>query len=60
VVDARAGWEWENYTLTVFAKNLFDEKYLTAVERTDDPPLYPAYGMAGDERQFGLTLTGRF
>ena len=60
VVDARVGWEWENYTLTLFAKNLFDEKYLTAVERIDSPPLYPAYGMAGDERQVGLTLTGRF
>lgn len=60
VVDARAGWEWENYTLTVFAKNLFDEKYLTAVERDDSPPLYPAYGMAGDERQIGLTLRAEF
>ena len=60
IVDARAGWEWENYTVTLFAKNLFDEKYLTAVERNDSPPLYPAYGMAGDERQIGLTLTGRF
>lgn len=60
VVDARAGWEWENYTITVFAKNLFDEKYLTAVERTDNQPLSPAYGMAGDERLVGLTLTGRF
>lgn len=60
VVDARAGWEWENYTLTVFAKNLFDEKYLTAVERADDPPLYPAYGMAGDERQLGVTLRAEF
>lgn len=60
VVDARAGWEWENYTVTLFAKNLLDEKYLTAVERTDSPPLYPAYGMAGDERMLGVTLTGRF
>ncbi len=60
VVDARAGWEWENYTLTVFAKNLFDEKYLTAVETTHSPPLSPGYGMAGDERQFGVTLRAEF
>ncbi|MDQ8697779.1 TonB-dependent receptor [Hyphomicrobium sp. LHD-15] len=60
VVDARAGWEWENYTLTVFAKNLFDEKYLTAVERNDSPPLSPGYGMIGDERQFGLTLRAEY
>lgn len=59
-VDARAGWEWENYTLTVFAKNLFDEQYLTAVERNDYPPLSPGYGMAGDERQFGLTLRAQY
>ncbi|HRN87170.1 TonB-dependent receptor [Hyphomicrobium sp.] len=60
VVDARAGWEWEHYTLTVFAKNLFDEKYLTSVDTRDSPPLAPAYGFIGDERTVGMTLTGRF
>lgn len=60
VVDARAGWEWENYTLTVFAKNLLDEDYLTSVDRVHGGVLAPAYGFIGDERQVGLTLTGRF
>ena len=60
VVDASVGWEWENYTLTLFAKNLFDEEYLTSVDTRDNPPLAPAYGFIGDERQIGLTLRGAF
>ena len=52
VVDARAGWEWEHYTLTVFAKNLLDEQYLTQKEATA--------GWIGDERMVGMTVTGRF
>lgn len=60
IVDAQVGWEWDNYTLTLFAKNLFDEDYLTSVNRVDGGVLSPAYGFIGDERQVGLTLTGRF
>lgn len=60
VVDARVGWEWEQYTLTLFAKNLFDENYLTAVSRVDGGTLSPSYGMVGDSRLLGVTLTGRF
>ncbi|MDO9382926.1 MAG: TonB-dependent receptor [Hyphomicrobiaceae bacterium] len=60
VVDARVGWEWEKYTLTLFAKNLFDENYLTAVSRVDGGTLSPSYGMVGDSRLVGVTLTGRF
>lgn len=60
VVDARVGWEWENYTLTLFAKNLFDEGYLTSVNRVDGGRLSPDYGFIGDERQVGLTLRAEF
>lgn len=60
VVDARVGWEWEQYTLTLFAKNLFDENYLTAVSRDDGGTLSPSYGMVGDSRLVGVTMTGRF
>lgn len=60
VVDASVGWEWEHYTLTLFAKNLLDEDYLTAVDRTHAPPQSPAYGSIGDERLVGVTLTSRF
>lgn len=59
IVDARAGWEWEKYTLTVFAKNLFDERYLTSTKAFAEP-LDPEYGFIGDERTVGVTLTSRF
>jgi outer membrane receptor protein involved in Fe transport len=60
IVDAQVGWEWENYTLTLFAKNLFDEEYLTSVNTNDRGRISPAYGFIGDERQIGLTLRAEF
>lgn len=60
VVDAQLGWEWENYTLTLFAKNLFDEQYLTSVNEVDGGRISPAYGFIGDERQVGLTLRAEY
>lgn len=60
VVDAQVGWEWENYTLTLFAKNLFDEEYLTSVNTVDGGLLSPAYGFIGEERQIGLTLRAQY
>ncbi|MGE0626709.1 MAG: TonB-dependent receptor [Hyphomicrobiaceae bacterium] len=56
VVDASVGWQWKNYTLTLFSKNLLDEKYLTAVDRTTPP----GTGFVGDGRVVGLTLRGQF
>lgn len=60
IVDAQVGWEWENYTLTLFAKNLFDEHYLTSVNEVDGGVLSPSYAFIGDERQIGLTLRAEF
>lgn len=60
IVDAQVGWEWENYTLTLFAKNLFDEQYLTSVNEVDGGRISPAYGFIGDERQVGLTLRAEY
>lgn len=60
IVDAQVGWEWENYTLTLFAKNLFDEQYLTSVNEFDGGRISPSYGFIGDERQVGLTLRAEF
>lgn len=60
VVDAELGWEWESYTLTLFAKNLFDEQYLTSVNEVDGGRISPAYGFIGDERQVGLTLRAEY
>lgn len=60
IVDAQLGWEWENYTLTLFAKNLFDEHYLTSVNEVNGGPISPAYAFIGEERQFGLTLRAQY
>lgn len=60
VVDAQVGWEWENYTLTLFAKNLFDEHYLTSVNEVDGGRISPSYGFIGEERQIGLTLRAEY
>jgi iron complex outermembrane recepter protein len=60
IVDARVGWEWENYILTLFAKNLFDEEYFTSVNRIDSGVLSPDYAFIGDARTVGVTMTGRF
>lgn len=54
LIDARVGWEWENYTLTLFAKNMFDEKYLTSVG------IGGTQATVGDEQLFGVTLLGKF
>jgi outer membrane receptor protein involved in Fe transport len=50
----RTGWEWEHYTLTVFAKNVFNEEYVTSIERGADE------ATVGDERLVGVTMRGRF
>ena len=57
-VDARAGWEWEHYTLTLFAKNLLDEEYITSVIPAQFSD--PAEATLGEERVVGVTLQGRF
>lgn len=60
VVDARVGMEWEDYTLTLFAKNLFDEDYVTAINRVDGGLLNPDYAFIGDSRTVGVTLRAEF
>lgn len=54
IVDARAGWEHKNAKLTVFAKNLFDERYLTSISS-----FLPRNAGIGDSRQIGASLTLR-
>jgi outer membrane receptor protein involved in Fe transport len=65
IVDARAGWEFKNNSslpfhsskLTVFAKNLFDEQYLTYISN-------PSNGVrtagVGDTRQVGVQLSAKY
>lgn len=54
IVDARVGWEFKRSTLTFFAKNLLDERYLTYIAN--------GAGQAGvgDSRQFGVTWAFRY
>jgi iron complex outermembrane recepter protein len=59
LVDARVGYEWDHFTLTVFAKNLFDENYVTSIG-TFTPPNTPSRATVGDEQLFGVTLRGEF
>ena len=60
VVDAQVGWEWDNYKLTLFANNLFDEQYVTSINTVDGGLLSPSYAFAGQDRQFGLTLRAQY
>ena len=60
IVDARVGYEWDHYTLTLFAKNLFDEQYFTSIDRADGGILAPSYAFVGDSRTVGVTLRGKF
>lgn len=57
LVDARIGWEWENYTLTLFAKNVFDEKYVTSISTSSG---VQSQATVGDEQLVGVTLLGKF
>lgn len=54
IVDARIGYEWDKYTLTVFAKNLFNEEYVTSKS------INATQATVGDEQLFGVTLRGTF
>jgi len=55
LVDAHLGHEWDQYSLTVFAKNLFDEEY--GISKTAG--VIPK-ATAGDDQLFGVPLRGTF
>lgn len=64
IVDARAGWEFKrsgtlpfDSKLTVFAKNLFDERYLTYLSIASGGTQTAG---VGDSRQFGVQLTAKY
>lgn len=64
VVNARAAWTHGRLTVFGYARNLFDRFYMTRLF----PPLAlpppsaprPAFGTAGDPREFGLGVEARF
>lgn len=54
VVNAQVGYEAKNFTVTAFARNLFDEEYLTSITSGG------TQATIGDGRVFGIRATGRF
>ncbi len=54
IVNAKVGYEFGQYTASIFAKNLFDEEYITGIEsgRTN--------ASIGDSRLVGVELRGKF
>lgn len=64
IVDARAGWEFKSTSplvtsskLTVFAKNLFNEDYLTYIS---NPSAGVRTASVGDTRQIGVSLSVKY
>jgi outer membrane receptor protein involved in Fe transport len=63
VVNASLGYTWSEWTLTVWGRNLFDERYEKRVFffGNEDPDYTPArYEANADPRQVGLTASYRF
>jgi iron complex outermembrane receptor protein len=58
LVNARLGYEMEHFEVYLWAKNLFDEEYVTRAFEISDLGGY--FGRAGDPRRFGIMLTARF
>ncbi|TCQ04323.1 TonB-dependent siderophore receptor [Rhizobium sp. PP-F2F-G36] len=54
VVNVNAGYEKDNFKITAFAKNLFDEEYLTSIS-TDGTS-----ATVGDGRSFGVRVNATF
>lgn len=63
VVNASLGYAWREWTVTLWAKNLFDETYDKRVYffGNEDPDYIPArYEDRADPRQIGVTASYRF
>jgi outer membrane receptor protein involved in Fe transport len=63
LVNARAGFEGENWLIELWARNLFDEQYaVRGFYFGNEPPDFPPalYTRAGDPRHAGLTIERRF
>ncbi len=63
LVHARAGFESDNWSVTLWARNLLDEGYpVRGFFFGNEPPDFPdtLYTRLGDPRQVGVTLEKRF
>ena len=58
IVDLRAGIGGENWTLTAFATNLTDEKYVEEI--IPAPEFGGTFDHPGTQRRYGLELSYRF
>ncbi|MCG8371686.1 MAG: TonB-dependent receptor, partial [Proteobacteria bacterium] len=63
LLNARAGFEGDNWSVSVWGRNLADEYYaVRGFFFGNEPPDFPAtqYTRAGDPRQVGVTIERRF
>ena len=61
LVNARVGYQFaDHYTLTFYARNLFDEDYFTYLARVGDPDTASGTARVGDPRFIGLRLDAQF
>ena len=63
LVNARVGFEGEDWRIELWARNLFDEQYaVRGFYFGNEPPDFPPalYTRAGDPRHVGLTIERRF
>ncbi|MGB1876069.1 MAG: TonB-dependent receptor [Rhodospirillaceae bacterium] len=58
IVNASAGIEGDGYSIQLWAKNLFDEKYVSNAVVQQPNVAYNAY--LGERMTFGITLTARY
>ncbi|WP_033926140.1 TonB-dependent receptor [Sphingomonas sp. 35-24ZXX] len=62
LVNARIGWLSEKFEVSVFARNLFDKKYI--LSSINEPEFFPSTtfttGFVGNGRIIGISLEGRY
>jgi outer membrane receptor protein involved in Fe transport len=62
LVNTRVGWVRDNYEISLFAKNLFDARYI--VSAITEPEFFPSTtfttGFVGNGRVIGLTAEMKF
>lgn len=56
IVNSQVGYRMEHWEITAFAENLFDERYITIVDRDATP----VYAQLGPRRSFGVNLKAKF